>query len=77
LRPVLWIKERMKKEAGPAADQPSRLRTPPGVGPRCRRLGAQVSGTRQLIGCNLLAKERRGALQSFVDRSALVVASHH
>ncbi len=23
---------------GPAADQPSRLRTPPGVGPRCGRL---------------------------------------
>jgi hypothetical protein len=33
-------------KAGPAADQPSRLRTPPGVGPRSRRLGAQVSVTR-------------------------------
>jgi hypothetical protein len=33
-------------EAGPGADQPSRLRTPPGVGPRYRRLGAQVSVTR-------------------------------
>ena len=36
----------MRDDAGPAADQPSRLRTPPGVGPRCRRLGAQVSVTR-------------------------------
>ena len=34
------------EEAGPAADHPSRLHTPPGVGPRCRRLGAQVTVTR-------------------------------
>ena len=47
---------RSDQEAGPAADQPSRLRTPPGVGPRCRRLGAQVNVTRQLIGRNPLAK---------------------
>ena len=35
-----------ERVAGHAVDQPSRLRTPPGVGPRCRRLGAQVSATR-------------------------------
>jgi hypothetical protein len=37
------------KRAGPVTDQPSRLRTPPGVGPRCRRLGSQVSATRKEI----------------------------
>lgn len=35
------------QRAGPVADQPSRLRTPPGVGPRCRRLGSHVSATRK------------------------------
>jgi|SRR5580765_65350 len=45
------------KRAGPVADQPSRLRTPPGVGPRCRRLGSQVNATRWE---NLLALEGRG-----------------
>ena len=32
--------------AGPAANQPNRLCTPPGVGPRCRRLGSQIGVTR-------------------------------
>jgi hypothetical protein len=45
------------KRAGPVADQPSRLRTPPGVGPRCRRLGSQVNAPRWE---NLLALEGEG-----------------
>ena len=33
--------------AGPVVDQPSRLRTAPGVGPRCRRLGDRLDATRK------------------------------
>ena len=35
--------------AGPVVCQPSLLRTPPGVGPRCRRLGAQTDATRRFL----------------------------
>jgi len=45
------------KRAGPVADQPSRLRTSPGVGIPLRRLGSQVSATRKK---NYLAPEGRG-----------------
>ena len=37
----------MRASAGPVADQPSRLRTPPGVGTPLQALGAQVDATRK------------------------------
>ena len=57
--------------AGPPLTSPASFAPRPVRGPRSRRLGSQVNVTHHLIGRNQVAKGSEGALQSFVDRSAL------
>ena len=57
--------------AGPAVDQPSRLRTPPGVGPPLQAAGLPGQRHPPLDRTNPVAKVSEGALQSLVNRSAL------
>jgi len=63
--------KRVKEEAGPAVEQPSRLRTPPGVGTPLQAAGRPAQRHPPGTLRNPLAKERGGALQSLIDRSAL------
>jgi hypothetical protein len=69
--------KRRDEAAGPvAANSPTVLAPPPGVGSPAARGGAPPSPRHPQGRWNPLAKTSDGALRSLVDRSALMVASH-
>ena len=56
-------KSQRAKRAGPVADQPKRLRTPPGAGTPLQAAGSQVSATRKKLHLTLVGREKQASLE--------------